>query len=93
MRVSALTIYPVKACRGIDVPRARVVTRGFELDRRYMIVDAEGDFVTQRDRHELALVSTSLTPDGFELRAPNLAPLELPRAHEAGPRVRARVWA
>jgi uncharacterized protein YcbX len=92
MKVSALTLYPVKACGGISVPRARVVARGFELDRRYMIVDAEGDFVTQRDRHELALVTTSLASDGFELNAPKLPALGLPRAHEAGPRVRARVW-
>jgi len=92
MYVSALTIYPVKACRGIDVGRAKVVERGFELDRRYMIIDEAGEFVSQRTRRELALVSTALTDEGFELRAPNMGALGLPRAHDSGPRVRARVW-
>lgn len=92
MRISALTVYPIKACRGIDLPRARVVERGFEFDRRYMIVDADGEFVTQRTHKELALVTTALSGDGFELGAPGLEPLWLPRRHDGGARVRASVW-
>jgi uncharacterized protein len=92
IRVSALTIFPVKACGGIDVSRARVVERGLELDRRYMIVDEAGEFVTQRDRRELSLVRATFADGGFELSAPGQLPLFLPRAHQAGPRVRAKVW-
>jgi uncharacterized protein YcbX len=57
-----------------------------------MIVDGSGEMVTQRERHELARVSTALHGNGFVLNAPGLSPLELPGKHEHGARVQGRVW-
>ena len=92
MRVTALFVYPVKACRGIRLERARIVARGFAADRRYMVVNARHEFVTQRQRRELALVSVSLAAGGFELSAPGRPSLHLGEACEQGERVAARVW-
>jgi uncharacterized protein YcbX len=96
IRAAALYIYPIKACRGIAVPRAEVAERGFRRDRRWMIVDAGGVFVTQRQRPSLALVSVALDGDRVGERmvvsAPDLDPLELPAEHEAGAPRPVQVW-
>jgi uncharacterized protein YcbX len=92
LRLSAIFIYPVKACRGISVPGADVGPRGFEGDRRWMIVDGADEFVTQRERPELALVGTRLAGDAIELAAAGLPPLAVPRRHDVGPARTVRVW-
>ncbi len=92
MKVTDLFIYPIKACRGVRLSRARIVARGFAADRRYMLIDAVNEFVTQRKRPELALVSVSLVDGGFELTAPGRAPLRVSETCEDGERVTARIW-
>jgi len=93
IRVSALYLHPVKGCAGIRVDSAEVTARGFANDRRFMIVDADGIFVTQRERPELVRVHTALGPDALDLTAKGLPPLRLPLRHESGPRRDVRVWA
>ena len=48
VRVSGLNIYPVKSLGGISVRESIVTSRGLHLDRRWMVVDPEGNFLTQR---------------------------------------------
>lgn len=60
MQVDSLFLYPVKSLAGIPVNRLVLDERGPAADRRWMIIDADGCFVTQRERPELARVSTSL---------------------------------
>lgn len=90
--ISALYVYPVKACRGIRVARAAVVERGFEADRRWMIVDPNGCFVTQREAPQLTLVRTALDDDGIVLEAPGLEPLRLPRTYDEGEDRPCQIW-
>lgn len=92
--ISALYVYPIKACRGVCVEHWRVVERGFDADRRWMIVDAAGDFVTQREVPRLALVTTEFDADGDSLhvRAPGLSPLTLPRRYESDRARAVRIW-
>src|SRR5437763_4817657 len=65
--VAALFIYPVKSCRGVGVSAARMTERGLAHDREWMIVDASGRFVSQRELPALALVRTALSDDALEL--------------------------
>lgn len=90
--VSALYVYPIKACRGVRVDHWPVVERGFEADRRWMIVDEAGTFVSQRERPRLALVTTALDNDLIRVAAPGLAPLHLPRQYDGGEPRAVRVW-
>lgn len=90
--VSALYVYPVKSCRGIRVAEAAVTARGFARDRRWMIVDASGRFITQRQLPELCLVHTALEPDAIVLTAPQAGSLRLPLAHEEGEERLVSVW-
>jgi len=67
--VGALALYPLKGAAGIPLDAAEVRTTGLALDgvadREWMAVDADGVFVTQRERPRLALVRTSI--DGGRL--------------------------
>ncbi|MBO3759632.1 MOSC domain-containing protein [Ciceribacter sp. L1K22] len=54
MQVSALNIYPFKSARGIAIPAAEVDARGLLGDRRMMLVDPSGHFITQRELPALA---------------------------------------
>jgi uncharacterized protein YcbX len=67
--VAALFVYPVKSCRGISLERSRLEPRGLQGDRRWMIVDGEGRFITQRTEPRLALVGVALEEDAVVLRA------------------------
>jgi len=91
-RISALYVYPVKACRGVRLDTARVVARGFEHDRRYMIVDARGRFVTQRELPELALVTTAIGKDSIVLRRTGYPDCALPFEHASGAELEVSVW-
>ena len=71
MVVSALYIHPVKSCRGNLVQEAEVTPFGFRHDREFLVVDAEGVFLTQRTTPALALIEVELAGDGLRLRAPN----------------------
>ncbi|MEO8902170.1 MAG: MOSC N-terminal beta barrel domain-containing protein [Polyangiaceae bacterium] len=90
--VSALYVYPIKACRGIRVSEWRVAARGFEADRRWMIVDMTGNFVTQREIAELSQVQTSLLGDSLRISTPGFSPLDLPRGYDSGPSRTVKVW-
>jgi hypothetical protein len=64
MKVSALYIYPVKSCAGLSISTSTLLPRGLRNDRRFMLVNPEGDMVTQRAEPRLARVSTSIGTDG-----------------------------
>jgi hypothetical protein len=90
--ISALYVYPIKACRGVRVGQCRVVERGLEVDRRWMIVDQSGMFVTQREVPRLALVKTAFESGALSVTAPALNPLILPLEHELGTERNVQIW-
>jgi uncharacterized protein YcbX len=54
MQVTGLSIYPFKSGRGIALPQARIDAMGLSGDRRMMLVDPDGQFITQREMPDLA---------------------------------------
>jgi len=65
LAISQLFIYPIKSLGGIAVTQAKLTDRGFEHDRRWMLVDANNRFLTQREFAQMALLKVSLTADGL----------------------------
>lgn len=57
MKITELHIYPMKSARGIAIPQAAINTRGLLGDRRVMLVEPSGMFVTQRELPDLARVT------------------------------------
>ncbi len=92
MYVSALHFYPVKSLGGIAPAAWTLEPSGPRLDRRFMLVDAQGMFVTQRTLPKLCLVSTELTEDTLLLRAPGMELLGVPLASQGGASRQASVW-
>lgn len=90
--VRALHVYPVKGCRGVSLERAIVEHRGLRHDRRWMIVDDAGRFLTQREHAGLARVDAIVDPGGLTLGVEGKRTLRVPRPDDGSPRMRVRVW-
>lgn len=90
MHLSALYVYPVKSCGGTSVEAWEVDDLGFKWDRRWMFVDRDGYFQTQRWNARLALVRPQLVDDGVLLSAPGMPSVVAPRG--GGETVRTEVW-
>jgi MOSC domain-containing protein len=89
--VVGLYIYPVKSARGIPKPRVRVAAGGLEWDRHWMVVDANGTFITQRTHPQLARLVPEIGDDSLTLTAPDLPALHLPLL-PCGEGIPVRVW-
>lgn len=90
-RVASLHIYPVKSCRGIDVDSALVTGTGLEWDRRWMIVDANDRFITQRSHTKLATVTTAIADGELRLTTAGRKPLVVAGKHD-GKRRSVVIW-
>lgn len=90
LRIESLHTYPVKSCAALAHDTAHVDARGLAGDRRYMVVDANGRFVTGRERPELVLVAARPRPDGLTLTAPGMDDLDVDTPQ--GPAVDVRIW-
>ncbi|MGQ0429823.1 MAG: MOSC domain-containing protein [Gammaproteobacteria bacterium] len=90
-RIASLHVYPVKSCLGMDLRDVRIVHTGFEWDRRWMIVDANSRFVTQRERPRLTAISAAVGGGRLRLTTEGQPPLVLDTQHD-GPRRRVRIW-
>lgn len=65
LQVSELYIYPVKSLGGIPLDNAEITDRGFKYDRRWMLIDDNNRFLTQRAHHIMALFKLQLTTEGI----------------------------
>ncbi len=95
VRIAELNLYPVKGCRGLSLSTAGVAATGLEVDgigdREWLVVDAEGEFLSQREHPKMALIETRLTPASLLVKAPGMLLLEVPFESE-GDVVTVRVW-
>jgi len=82
--LSEINIYPIKSTRVISLQQARVQPRGIEWDRRWMLVDSDGKFITARTFPRLAMVTTAINGDQLQVSAPAMEPLLIPLA-DSGP--------
>lgn len=76
-RIARLFVHPVKSCAGIEVQEAVLTEAGLELDRAWMVVDAQGVFLSQRALPRMALVRPEVAGDALVLRAPDMPELRL----------------
>ncbi|HEY9045155.1 MAG TPA: MOSC N-terminal beta barrel domain-containing protein [Ohtaekwangia sp.] len=60
LRLSEIWIYPIKSLGGIRLSSAKVMEKGLQYDRRFMLVDNEGKFMTQRVYPAMALFKLSM---------------------------------
>lgn len=75
--IARLFVHPVKSCAGIEVREAVLTEAGLELDRAWMVVDAQGVFLTQRALPRMALVCPRIEGQTLVLRAPDMPDLHV----------------
>jgi len=90
--LSSLHIYPIKSCAGIDLAQSGIGHAGLDGDRRWMLVDAAGGFMTQREWPAMALVRPELDAQTLRVRAPGMPVLEVLAGRDAAPPTAVRVW-
>lgn len=76
-RIAQLFVYPVKSCAGVALQDAVLTETGLDLDRAWMVVDAGGNFVSQREQPRMALILPRLRHYDLVLRAPGMLALHL----------------
>jgi len=74
IEISQLAIYPVKSCAQLRVFSVNVDNFGLHMDRRWMVVDEQGKFLTQRQLARMCLIGVALTETGAILSAPDMMP-------------------
>ena len=92
LRLAAIFRYPVKSLRGHALPDAAVEPCGLAGDRRWMVVDETGRFVTRREVPDMALVDVIPDADGLTLSHPLLGTCRVMRPDDRSPLMHVRVW-
>jgi uncharacterized protein YcbX len=80
--IAALNVYPVKSCKGTALVTARLTPAGFYSDRAWMLVNAQGRFLTQREMPRMALIESSVIESavqgsGVRFAAPGMSAIEV----------------
>ncbi len=88
VKITGLTQYPLKSAHGIALKEATVHCTGLELDRKWMIVDSQGEFQSQRNKPEMATIQVAmLDKDKITVSHSSTSNLELKIINSAPQRV------
>ncbi|MEI7845670.1 MAG: MOSC N-terminal beta barrel domain-containing protein [Chloroflexota bacterium] len=90
-KLSNLSFYPIKSMRGHDLEHAQVEKMGLENDRRLMVVDPQGRFITQREHARMALITPFLQGNNLILQSEGMEPLNL-EILRSGKRLPVDIW-
>ena len=97
IRLSAIFIYPVKALGAISLGQSIVTPRGLQYDRRFMVIDAHHQFLTQRDYPKMAAVWVEIVDgkngDEVIFSAPDIESVSFSLAPKELPTRTVKVWA
>ena len=95
MKLSKIYIYPIKSLGGIELNEAIVEERGLQHDRRWLLIDADNKFVTQRSHHAMALIDVKITENGLQVwhrQKPEIGILEVPFLPQTADLLSVVVW-
>ncbi len=92
--VSQLFIYPIKSLGGFQVPSAQLTDRGFKHDRRWMLVDEQNQFLTQREYPVMCLLQTSIENNMLKVldKRDTADYIYVPLVYEVTPTINVKVW-
>ena len=91
LTLSGLYIYPIKSAAGIVVNAAQLTARGLQFDRRWMVVDAQGKFMSQRRFPRMALIEVAIA-NKLTITAPGMPAISLLLTPELSERVQVEIW-
>jgi uncharacterized protein YcbX/ferredoxin-NADP reductase len=88
----ALSIYPLKSGKAIQLDACDVSEMGLAFDRRFVITDMQGQFVTGRTQPKISLIQVELTSKGVSFTAPNMRSISLKYSELSNDYSEVRVW-
>ncbi len=91
MNLSEINIYPIKSLGGIALKSSIVEARGLKYDRRWMLVDADNTFLTQREFPKMAAVNVEVTKNGLGVSADGKS-VEIPFAFDSTETEVVKIW-
>jgi len=92
-QVSQLFIYPIKSLGGIALNIAEVTDRGLKYDRRWMLIDDNNRFISQREFANMALLQVDMEVDGLRVTyKPSQSYILIPFQPQTNAIVQATVW-
>jgi uncharacterized protein len=92
LTLTAIHVYPIKSAAGLSPAAWQVDEFGLRLDRRWMLVDRVGRFISQRTHPRLALVRPALGEGAIRVEAAGMPDLELPIRPTAAVMTTAMIW-
>lgn len=90
--LAAIHIYPVKSLGGFSLTESALTPRGLAHDRRFLVIDANHEFLTQREHPRMATVWVEREGDEIVLSAPDMDSIAFPAAPPELPTRSVRVW-
>ncbi len=90
--LSEIIVYPVKSLAGISVNSWPVTEKGLQHDRKWMLIDSNRQFLSQRTLPIMALIKTALTDKNLILSAPGMESLSLALAPVDGEIISSTIW-
>jgi uncharacterized protein YcbX len=91
MQLSEINIYPIKSLKGISLKNAKVENRGLEFDRRWMLVDENNEFLTQRQFPKMATLVVEINEKGL-VASNKDSQVIIPFEPETAELVKVKVW-
>lgn len=92
--IKSLHIYPIKSLGGITLSSTKVERRGFQFDRRWMLIDENGRFISQRENHQLALLQPEIHGEKMTIvdGSHQLETLTFPLAEPITEEIKVTIW-
>ncbi len=93
LSIQSLYVYPIKSLAGVSLSQAKVEEQGFELDRRWMLVDEEGRFLSQRTLPGMATIKVEIGDHSLDVFVSS-RPEDRIRVplHAVGEEISVKVW-
>jgi uncharacterized protein len=92
LRLTSLVVYPIKSAAGLTPAAWGVDVFGLRHDRRWMVIDAAGNMISQRTHPRLALVHPAIDDGTLRIETAGMPALELPLAPAPAVTTPATVW-
>ncbi|MHB1327529.1 MAG: MOSC domain-containing protein [Gemmatimonadales bacterium] len=90
--IASLHIYPLKGGRGLSLDQVELDHFGPRDDRRWMVIEPDGTFITQREIPTLCQVGAVPSSGAVTFSAPNVQPLTVPRPEAGSPTRQVTIW-
>lgn len=89
--VAEINIYPIKSLGGIKVDDSSIEERGLHYDRRWMLVNPVGKFLSQREFPKMAALKVSFENSGLRVSEKDKTIL-IPFDENGGPEIEVEIW-